>query len=246
MGVATTSADRLRHHLRQPLARTPYLYDAAIALRASRRPQLARRDTTIVIEGFLRCGNTFSVAAFTVANGEHHHIASHLHAAAHVHRAVRLGLPTVVVIREPVDAVLSYMQRRPSLTLDSALRQYMGFYTSTWTLRERFITALFPVIIQDYGSVLRAVNERFGTSFAPFDHSPDNERAAFALVEEMNRRECDGEVVETHVARPSAARAARKEELMALLEAPGTAARLERAQKVHRQYERWVGDRSAR
>jgi len=61
--------DRARHHVRRPLARTPYLWDLTMLLRAGKRSTLARRDTGIVIEGFLRSGNTFAVAAFRVANG---------------------------------------------------------------------------------------------------------------------------------------------------------------------------------
>ena len=38
-------------------------------LRPEKNATLARADTAIVIEGFLRSGNTFSVAAFQIANG---------------------------------------------------------------------------------------------------------------------------------------------------------------------------------
>ena len=61
--------DRLRHHARRPLARTPYAWDVAMLLRPGKRETLAGRRTAIVIDGFLRSGNTYSVAAFRVANG---------------------------------------------------------------------------------------------------------------------------------------------------------------------------------
>ncbi len=60
--------DRLRHRIRQPISRTPIVYDVAIGLRPAKRADLARRDSRIVIEGYLRSGNTYSVAAFVVAN----------------------------------------------------------------------------------------------------------------------------------------------------------------------------------
>jgi len=65
-------------------------------LRPGKRTTLARPDTAIVIEGFLRSGNTFAVAAFRVANGPDVHIGRHLHGAPHVLRAVRYGVPTVI------------------------------------------------------------------------------------------------------------------------------------------------------
>ena len=203
--------DRIRNRLRMPLARTPYVYDALVGIRPSKRVDLVRRDSRIVIEGFLRSGNTFSVAAFEVANGSDGHIASHLHAAAHVRRAVRLQRPTVVVIREPRDAVLSYLIRRPTLGPVDGLREWVDFYRTTWPLRDRFVIAPFEVVTSEFGRVVRAVNDRFGTTFTPYDATPENDRRAFAIVEQMNREECDGEVVETHVARPSRARDAVKE-----------------------------------
>ena len=93
--------DRVRHVIRTPLSRTPFLYDAAIALRPAKRADLARPTSSIV-----------SVAAFTVSNGSGHHIGRHLHSAAHVHRAIRFGLPTIVLIREPADAIVSYLFER--------------------------------------------------------------------------------------------------------------------------------------
>ena len=145
----------------------PYVWDAAMLLRASKRSTLARPDTAIVIEGFLRSGNTFSVAAFTVANGSHQHVGRHLHGAPHVLRAVRLGLPTVVLIRQPVDAVSSYLVRRPTLTPDDALVEYLDFYQTAWRVRDGFVVGLFDRVVADFGAVITDVNQRFGTSFAP-------------------------------------------------------------------------------
>jgi hypothetical protein len=228
--------DRIRHCIRSPLSRTPYLYDAAIALRPRRRGDLARRHSSIVIEGFLRSGNTFSVAAFRVSNGTDHHIGRHLHAAAHVHRAVRLGRPTIVLIREPADAVISYLIRRPTLTPGAALREYIGFYRSLWRLRASFVVGPFDLMVSDFGAVIEAVNRRFGTAFLPYEPTPDNDEAAFRIVEEMNRRECGGMVVETHVARPSADRRAARQELSRLLESPRFSSLLEEARDLHDRY----------
>ena len=163
-----------------------------------------------MIDGFLRSGNTYSVAAFQVANGPDLHIGRHLHGGAHVLRAVRLGLPTVVLIRQPADAVTSYLVRRPTLTPDDALLEYLDFYRTAWPARDGFVVALFTQVISDFGEVTDRVNARFGTSFARFTGDPEAQAAALALVEEMNRQECRGEVVETHVGRPSAEREGRR------------------------------------
>ena len=228
--------DRLRHHARRPLARTPYAWDVAMLLRPGKRETLAGRRTAIVIDGFLRSGNTYSVAAFRVANGPGPHVAHHLHGGAHVRRAVRLHLPTVVLIRRPADAVSSYLVRRPTLTPDDALLEYLDFYRTAWPARDGFVVAPFELVVSDFGAVTDRVNERFGTSFVRFAGDPASERAAVALVEEMNRRECRGEVVESHVGRPSADREQHKEAVRRRMENPRTRRLLARAEAVFDQY----------
>jgi hypothetical protein len=239
---ARAQLDRLRHHVRRPLARTPYVWDAAMMVRADKRTTLARHDTALVIDGFLRSGNTFSVAAFVIANGDEPHLGRHLHGGPHILRAARLGVPAVVLIRRPADAVASYLVRRPSLTPDDALVEYVDFYRTCWRVRDHFVVGVFDDVIADFGSVVRAVNERFGTSFRPFEPTADNQAAAFALVEEMNRRECRGEVVESHVGRPSADRRQHADEIRAFIAEHGSSRLMGRADGW---YERYVALASA-
>ena len=232
-------ADRARHYARRPLARAPYLWDVLMRVRPEKNATLARPDTAIVIEGFLRSGNTFSVAAFQIANGPELHVGRHLHGAPHVLRAVRLGLPAVVLIRQPRDAVLSYLIRRDTLTPYDGFVEYLDFYRTAWPAREGFVVAPFDRVVSDFGSVIDEVNCRFGTAFSRYEPTPENEAKAFALVEEMNRLETGGEVVETHVGRPSEARARRKEALQELLDQPRTAARLREADELYGTYLEW-------
>lgn len=204
--------------------------------RGGKRATLARRDTAIVIDGFLRSGNTFSVAAFAVSNGPDLHVGRHLHGAPHVLRAVRLGLPTIVLIRAPRDAVASYLVRRPTLTPDDALIEYLDFYRTAWRVRHGFVVGLFDQVVSDFGAVMRQVNLRFGTSFVPYEPTEANEHAAFDLVEEMNRLECEGQLVESHVGRPSTERDQGKRQIHTMLQHPRTAERLRRAQGAYDRY----------
>jgi len=151
-------------------------------------------------------------------------------------RAVRLGLPTVVLIRRPREAVLSYLVRRPTLTPYDGLVEYLDFYRTTWPARHGFVVGPFDRVTSDFGAVLDQVNARFGTSFRRYEPTPENEEAAFALVEEMNRLECRGEVVETHVGRPSAERDARKAEIAASLGRPRAVRLLDEAQDLFQCY----------
>jgi hypothetical protein len=205
-------------------------------LRPDKRSTLARRDTALVIEGFPRSGNTFSVAAFQIANGSRSHLGRHLHGAPHLLRAKRLGIPAIALVRAPEDVVPSYLIRRAGLHAEDALVEYLDFYRTAWPARAAFVVGLFDEVTNDFGSVIDRVNERFGTSFARYDATPGNEEAAFALVEEMNRLECRGEVVETHVGRPSAEREARKAQVSASLGRPRATRLLGQAQDLFETY----------
>jgi hypothetical protein len=204
--------------------------------RAGKRSTLAGPATALVIEGFPRSGNTFSVAAFRIANGRQPHLGRHLHGAPHLLRAKRLGIPAIALVRAPEDAVPSYLIRREGLHAEDALVEYVDFYRTAWPARDAFVVGLFDDVTRDFGAVLDRVNERFGTSFARYEASPENEAAAFTLVEEMNRLECRGEVVETQVGRPSAERDARKAEIAASLQRPRAARLLGQAQDLYRRY----------
>jgi hypothetical protein len=243
LGTLRRTAHRARLYARRPVARTPYLWDAAMRVRPEKYATVVRPGSAIVIEGFMRSGNTFSVAAFEIANGPLH-IGRHMHGAPHVLRAVRMGVPAIVLIRPPRDAVLSYLVRRDTLTPHHALVEYLDFYRTTWPVRSGFVVGLFDRVVSDFGGVIDEVNARFGTSFRRFEHTPENEARAFRLVEEMNRLESGGEVVETHVGRPSAERAQRKEELRALLDRPRTAAKLRAAESLYADYVALAGEGS--
>lgn len=214
-------------------------------VRSDKRSTLARRDSAIVMEGFLRSGNTFSVAAFTVANDPRMHVGRHLHGAPHVLRAVRLGLPAVVLIRQPAEAVASYLVRRPTLTPDDALREYLDFYRTAWPARHGFVVALFDQVVRDFGEVIHAVNARFGTTFVPYEPTEANRTEAFRLVEEMNRKECRGEVVETHVGRPSQEREGRKGAVLTMMDRPKTQRLLRQAERIYDQYAELASQREA-
>lgn len=205
-------------------------------VRSDKRLTLARRDTALVIEGFPRSGNTFASAAFMVANGREVSMGRHLHGAPHLLRAARLGVPAITLIRDPRDAVLSYVIRRPHLTVTDALIEYVDFYRTAWRARESFVIGRFAQVIEDFGSVIDEVNERFGTAFHRYDANPTASQTVIELVEEMNREESGGIVVETQVGRPSAERAEHRQGLEGLIEQPSVKTHLALAEEWFQRY----------
>jgi hypothetical protein len=177
------------------------------------------RDTDAVIEGFPRSANTFAATAFELAQTRPVRLARHLHVPSQIIAGARLGIPTIVLVRDPEDAVLSLSLWTPHVTLEEGLRDYVRFYRRILPYRDRFVVATFEEVSTDFGEVIRRLNERFGSSFQEFQHTEANVALCFRIIEEHDRRTA-GEVVEQTVARPSQQRERMKNALRSALRSP--------------------------
>jgi hypothetical protein len=207
-----------------------------LARRRARRTGAAVLDdaTDIVIDGYPRSGNTFAVAAFDFAQDGRVRIAHHIHAPAHVIAGVRAGVPVLVLVREPEEAVLSYVIRR-HIPIRQALRGYRRFYRPLLRYRNAFVVGTFEQVTTDFGAVIRDVNRRFGTRFQEFEHTEDNVRACLEAIDrDYLRRSEGGEALEHIVARPSPLRSGLKEELRSRYRAAPLRHARKRAEQVFR------------
>lgn len=195
------------------------------------------RDTEILIEGYPRSANSFSVAAFDHAQGNHPRIAHHLHAPAHVLEAMRLGVPAVVLIRDPDDAVPELVLARPHVTLRQALRSYLAFYEPLLPRRAGFVVATFSEVTTDFGAVIRRVNDRYGTSFREFLHTPKSQQAVFDAMDRYWRgRVGPGDELERRVGRPSEEREHMKDALRQPYLSHALARLRDAARELHRSF----------
>jgi len=228
---------KMRHLLRSRIDTHPTIYLTLCRLRPKTRQVTVSKDTEIVIEGFPRLANTFAVAAFTFAQGRPVKIARHLHASAQVIAAVRRGIPCIVLIRKPRDAVLSLLVRAPHISAEQALKDYIRFYRSIAPYRDMFVVGRFEEITTDFGEVIRRVNTCFGTSFKPFEHTAENLQKVFQIVEEMHKK-AHGlrEVKEEAVGRPSAKREMLKKKAETKLKTAKVKTLLLEAERIHRMF----------
>jgi hypothetical protein len=199
-------------------------------------------DTELVIDGFTRTAGTFAVTAFHVAQPRPVRVAHHLHAPAQILRAAELGVPTLLTIREPEGSVLSTVVRKPCLEVGGTLRAYVRFHRAVRRVLDRIVVADFDETTTDFGAVVARVNARFGTEFAPFEHTDANVATCFELIELRSQRPewrraiqdffCGrislaelrevqaahpaegGQIAENRVARPSEQRGALRERLV--------------------------------
>lgn len=124
------------------------------------------KKTQIVIEGFPRSANSSTVAHFQAFNPQVA-IAHHHHVPAQVMQAVEWGLPTLLLIRRPEDAIASFKCLQPDLSLDTALKGYISFYANLLSYSAGFVIAPFDCLLEDFDRIIEQVNHKFNRDFCP-------------------------------------------------------------------------------
>jgi len=177
--------------------------------------EVVRPGTHVAIESFPRCGSSFAVAAFRLAQEPRAvRIAHHTHMPAQVMEAARLGIPVIVLLRAPGDAVLSHVIYRPALSIEDSLRGYVRFYEPLRSVRHAFVIGMFDEVVEDFGLVIDRLNARFGTRFARFIPDRKNlERLAHEIEMDYRSRATSDEELERTIPWPSEAREQVKHEL---------------------------------
>ena len=152
--------------------------------------KIVNHDTEMVIDGFPRTANSFVFNAFATAQGaildpkNMPPFAHHSHAAAQIIWAVRQQIPTLVLIREPKDTIFSFHIRTPSISIYQIARGYISFYRALMDYREHFLIGEFNAVTTDLGKVIERVNQKFSTTFVPFDHTEENAQEIFTMLNE--------------------------------------------------------------
>jgi hypothetical protein len=224
---------RARYSVRTHISGSPALYLPLVRLRyRGVTDRVVGPDTDLVIEGFQRSGNTFAVIAFEVSQPRPYATAHHLHAAAQIIASARHGVPCLLLVRDPIETVVSQLQREPRVTPRQALTNWSLFHERVLPYRDDFVIGDFHDVTTDYGRVIKAVNHRFETEFAPFEHTEANVEKVFGLIDEQNRARF-GRIAEDKVPRPSAEREAKRDQVRREVESPRTSALRKRAYEAY-------------
>lgn len=228
------SAATLRHRAQQRLSVYPPVFLPLARLRYRNLDnRVVSAGTELVIEGFPRSGNTFAVTAFDMAQDRPVRVVHHLHSAAQVMEAVRVGIPTILLVREPADCTLSRALRTPRISVRQALGDWVRFHERVIPLLGGIVVADFSIATSDFGAVIRRVNERFGTDFREFEHTQENVSECFERITKGNLEQFGG-LVEMAIARPSTERDEAKRRLRAEFESERLARLRLRAASLYR------------
>ena len=155
-------------------------------------------DTEIVIDGYPCSANTFAEKAFKMAQQRAVSIAHHTHDPSQLIAAAKANVPTIVLVRNPEEAVLSYVTRfcevsnkpEPEVAqlIYDRLREYMDFYRRIIKYRESYVIAEFNKVTSAYDLIIKQVNNKYGVDFTPFDCSDKNVKQVFLTIEKSNQQ----------------------------------------------------------
>lgn len=150
-------------------------------------------ETQICIEGFPRSANSYAVVAFKLGNPAVK-VGHHLHVAGQIIKACSLHIPTLMLIREPVQAVTSFLVFQNSINVDLYLKSYLDFYRPLYKLLDQIIVVDFSTITGDLNSVIHALNIKFGESYHEIDRLSERRREIEEKLEDINNRFFAGQV----------------------------------------------------
>lgn len=183
--------------------------------------RVVNAETDLVIEAFGRTGTTFANFAFLAAQGRRLRTVHHTHAAAQVIAAVKMGIPTLVIVRQPEEVALSHMARH-RISARPALIAWIRFHERLLGYRERIVFCRFDEMIRNFTPAIERVNRRFRTDFAVWQHTKENEAEIFEQIKTRNRgrfRDDQDEQRRQAFALPTAEREALKQQFRHQLEA---------------------------
>ena len=205
--TSSNTYNNIIFRIKRSIGHHPILYYPLHRLLSKNTELAVNRNTELVIEGFPRSGNSFSVVAFEYAQKRKINIAHHLHNTSQIIKGIQLGIPVLVLLRNPESAICSFLIRENHLTIDSALWDYINFHKRILPYKDKFLIALFDDVISDYGKVISELNKKFGTEYDIFEHNEINVSSVFSRLDVLEASSSSGSIDEDKVARPSDYRA---------------------------------------
>ncbi|MCG8697437.1 MAG: hypothetical protein MI922_05235 [Bacteroidales bacterium] len=131
---------------------------------------VVQRITEVVIEGFPRSANSWACHIFQYLSEKENNkrliLASHLHAASQIKRALKLEVPAILLIRNPIDAVASLILMNPNLTINSVLNDYIRMYKSLMPYKDKIQVVSFTDLIKNPNDIISEFSYRFGIKYS--------------------------------------------------------------------------------
>jgi hypothetical protein len=192
-------------------------------------------DTDLVIEAFGRTGTTFANFAFLAPQTRRVLTVHHSHAAAQVIAAVKMRVPTLVIVRRPLEVALSHMVLH-RVSAGAALAAWIHFHRRILPCRVGIVLCSFEQMTSNFTPVIERINEKFDTGFAVWQHTKENEAEIFEQIKSRNRGRFGNNATAERMrafALPTAEREAQKQRLRNQLQAGSLEPLRNQAQRLY-------------
>jgi len=164
----------------------PLFFKPIAFFRQTNKKILVTKKTDIAIEGFWRCGNHFAVHAFLFAQKRKMIVAHHFHASAQIKMAVKLNIPTIILIRNPYDCIASALVFQPNRDPLFFITYYKVFYESLKNIKHKCIVSDFKDTTENFDKIIELLNERYKANFEVFDNQTQNIQAVLDRIKNEN------------------------------------------------------------
>jgi hypothetical protein len=226
---------RLRRRLRLAISTRPTLY--SIYARAEKLRFQITPETTVVVDSYPRSANSFFEAAFTRAHGGRERVAHHSHAAAQVLAGVRLGLPCVVLLREPEAAIASFFEMNGGdYPIDLCTLEYAVFYETLTSVANCIVVVETDELENQFYNLMVLLKDDWGLNLEPYHIDTDVRGELMTAVDETGQTR-NGFSAEKYSDKRPVAERAQRAALLATIRAaisePKNARLLARAHRAH-------------
>ncbi len=171
-----------RNFLKSQLGRF-YLTNLLYTLKPKNRKLIARKSTQLCVEGYPRSANTFAVLAIELCSNETLKIAHHMHSSSQIKYCAARNIPTILLIRNPHEAIVSNVLREQGMTLKVAIRWYITFHKDILPFLDKIIVWEFDDFVKSPKVGLEGLKDHgFDIDSELYDKSE-----IYARIDELDR-----------------------------------------------------------
>lgn len=185
---------KLRGRLRIFCLRNILLF-RVLAVISPRWKCLMSVNVDICLDGFPRSGNSFFTALLRVCYSNLK-IAHHIHSVANILLCLKKGIPCFVLIRNPVDAITSFIMREQSMSKENlnenyyyeyGLEYYKSFYEAILRDKNKLVVINFDEYISNPKEFLDIILEKNDLGLKPLSKQEVDKKVEEALKKVKKR-----------------------------------------------------------
>ncbi|MDA0194653.1 MAG: hypothetical protein O2887_03855 [Bacteroidetes bacterium] len=138
-------------------------------------------------------------------------IAHHMHCTAQLKIALRWGIPSILLIRNPIDAVVSLMLRDPDTSYSTAIKWYIRFYKDLKAYKDQLIICHFDNVINDHLRVISILKRNCPSLNL---NKEINLKSLFDKIDELDNSEVNSITPKMVSSRPNSEKKEEKEKII--------------------------------